>query len=215
MQNPKNGAWLKIIKHGLKGDFTMRIQSKMAALAIGGFFLLTVQACDPQVAPQPYPGPVPYIMVPDVAEAVAVLIPTEGNTVTGTINFLKMDSGIRVIGDISGLDPGKHGFHIHQYGNCSALDGTSAGGHFNPYNKPHGSPTDSERHVGDLGNIIADETPVAHYERIDGTLSFSGEDSIIGRSVVIHSDEDDFVTQPTGNAGSRVACGVIGIAAEE
>ena len=193
----------------------MKMSAKLTMAAMGCFLMLTVFACSTEEIPQAYPPVVPIEVKSDVTRAVAVLIPTEGNEVTGTINFIKMDSGIRVIADITGLEPGKHGFHIHQYGNCSALDGTSAGGHFNPFDKPHGAPTDAERHVGDLGNVIANEGPVAHYERIDGILSFDGKESIIGRSVILHAGEDDYKTQPTGNAGERVACGVIGIADEE
>jgi Cu-Zn family superoxide dismutase len=192
----------------------MKISAKLTMAAMGCFLALTFFACSTEEVAQTYPPVVPIEVKSDVTKAVAVLIPTEGNEVTGTINFIKMDSGIRVIADITGLEPGKHGFHIHQYGNCSALDGTSAGGHFNPFDKPHGAPTDAERHVGDLGNVIANEGPVAHYERIDGILSFDGKESIIGRSVILHAGEDDYKTQPTGNAGARVACGVIGIAAE-
>jgi superoxide dismutase, Cu-Zn family len=193
----------------------MKTQAKMASAAIVCFLLLTAFACSPEEIAQTYPPAVPIVAGPDVTKAIAVLIPTEGNKVTGNINFIKMDGGIRIIADISGLEPGKHGFHIHEYGNCSSLDGSSAGGHFNPHNKPHGAPNDAERHVGDLGNVIADENRVAHYERIDGVISLSGEDSIIGRGVIVHAGEDDLKTQPTGNAGARVACGVIGIAAEE
>ena len=193
----------------------MKIQAKMGAAAIGCFLLLTALACSSGEVAQTSQPAVPGVTGPDVTEAVAVLMPTEGNKVTGTINFIKMDSGIRVVADISGLEPGKHGFHIHEYGNCSAPDGTSAGGHFNPHNEPHGAPTDAKRHVGDLGNVIADENHVAHYELIDNVVSFTGENSIIGRGVIVHSGEDDLKTQPTGNAGARVACGVIGIAAEK
>jgi Cu-Zn family superoxide dismutase len=79
---------------------------------------------------------------------------------------------------------------------------------------PHGGPTDVQRHVGDLGNIVADEQGNAHYDWTDTKLSFNGEDSIIGRGVIVHAGEDDLKSQPTGNAGARVACGVIGVAEE-
>jgi Cu-Zn family superoxide dismutase len=149
---------------------------------------------------------------PAITEAVAVLQPTEGNVVHGIVTFTKIEEGIKVVADVEGLSPGKHGFHIHEYGDCSAPEGTSAGGHFNPDNMPHGAPTDMKRHVGDLGNLEADAEGKAHYERIDKIISFSGHHSIIGRAVIIHAGEDDLTTQPTGNAGPRVACGVIGIA---
>lgn len=98
------------------------------------------------------------------------------------------------------------------YGDCSAPDGTSAGGHYNPFGAEHGASTDTNRHVGDLGNIVANQDSVAHYEWTDPMLELNGAFSIIGRAVVVHADEDDLESQPTGNAGARVACGVIGIA---
>jgi Cu-Zn family superoxide dismutase len=149
---------------------------------------------------------------PDIQKAVAVLHPTLGNDVTGVVTFAKTANGIEVIADIDGLTPGKHGFHIHEYGDCSAGDATSAGGHFNPNNMPHGNRTEAQRHVGDLGNIVADSTGKAHLEWTDMLLAFSGPNDIIGRAVVVHGGEDDLQSQPSGNAGPRVACGVIGIA---
>jgi Cu-Zn family superoxide dismutase len=148
-----------------------------------------------------------------VTEAVCVLYPTEGNGVSGVVTFTKSESGIDIVADIEGLSPGKHGFHIHQLGDCTASDGTSAGGHFDPENKPHGGPADEERHVGDLGNITADENGKAHLEMTDDVIALSGSHSIVGRAVVVHAGEDDLTSQPTGAAGARVACGVIGIAA--
>jgi len=147
-----------------------------------------------------------------VKKAVAVIHPTEGNSVSGTVTFTKVDNGIKIVADISGLTPGKHGFHIHEYGDCTAKDGTSAGGHFNPENVKHGGPNDKVRHVGDLGNLDAGQDGKAHYERVDNVIAFSGSHDIIGRAIIIHAGEDDLNTQPTGAAGARVACGVIGIA---
>ena len=144
--------------------------------------------------------------------AVAVLRPTAGSTVSGTITFTKVQDGIKVVADIDGLKPGVHGFHVHEFGDLTAADGTSAGGHFNPHNTAHGAPSDQLRHVGDLGNVVADEHGHAHYEWTDSMIKFSGIDSIIGRSVVVHAGADDLHSQPTGNAGARVAAGVIGIA---
>ncbi len=148
----------------------------------------------------------------NVVKAIAVLHPTEGNQVSGTVTFSQGANGIKIVADVEGLTPGKHGFHIHELGDCSAADATSAGGHFNPKNKQHGAPDDFDRHAGDLGNLEANENGVAQYERVDKFLTFRGPNSIIGRAVIIHAGEDDFKTQPTGAAGARVACGVIGIA---
>ena len=147
--------------------------------------------------------------VSPVEHAIAVLHPTEGSSVTGTVTFTKVQGGVKVVAEINGLTPGKHGFHIHEYGDISSPDGKSAGGHFNPFNKKHGAPTDTERHVGDLGNVVADESGHAHYEWVDPLIQLSGINSIIGRAIVVHHGEDDLHTQPTGNAGSRIGCGII------
>jgi superoxide dismutase, Cu-Zn family len=144
--------------------------------------------------------------------AVAVLHPTTGNAVEGQVTFTKADGGVKVSAHITGLTPGKHGFHIHEYGDCTAPDGTSAGGHFNPEGNPHGAPTDAKRHEGDLGNVEANDQGVADLEYVDTHASFEGESSILGRGVIVHAGADDLKTQPTGNAGGRVACGVIGAA---
>ena len=147
-------------------------------------------------------------------KAVAKLAPTKGNDVVGTVTFTKVEGGVRVVAELTGLKPGEHGFHIHEKGDCTAPDGTSAGGHFNPGKHPHAGPDAAERHAGDLGNITADAAGKAHYERVDKELKLTGDDSIIGRSVIVHEKVDDLKTQPTGNAGARVACGVI-VAAKE
>jgi len=148
----------------------------------------------------------------DQMKAICLLYPTEGNEVSGTVTFTSTPDGVTVTADIFGLTPGKHGFHIHEFGDCSAADGTSAGGHFNPDRTSHGGPHDQIRHEGDLGNLEADETGRARLSFVDPTLSLSGSHTIIGYSIIVHAQEDDLVSQPTGNAGARVACGVIGIA---
>ena len=148
-------------------------------------------------------------------KAICVLHPTKGNDVTGTVTFTRQGDSVKIVADVEGLTPGKHGFHIHQFGDCSAPDGTSAGGHYNPENATHGGPNDEVRHAGDLGNIEAGEDGTAHLEMTDSMISLVGEHSVIGRAVVIHAGEDDLTTQPTGAAGARVACGVIGIGNQE
>lgn len=146
------------------------------------------------------------------ADAVAVLVPTAGSTTTGTVIFAKTGQGLRVVATLSGLSPGPHGFHIHQFGDCRAPDAASAGGHFNPGKTAHGAPDAEIRHVGDLGNIVADDSGVAKMDAVITGLQLKGPDAIIGRSVIVHADPDDLKTQPTGAAGARLACGVIGIA---
>jgi superoxide dismutase, Cu-Zn family len=148
---------------------------------------------------------------PEAARAVAVLLPTKGSKVEGTVTFTRGEKGIRVQADVSGLAPGKHGFHIHEFGDSSSPDGMAAGGHFNPHKMEHGAPTAEKRHVGDLGNLEADSAGHATLDLVDPALSFSGSSSILGRGVVVHEKPDDF-GQPTGNAGGRVAVGVIGVA---
>lgn len=142
-------------------------------------------------------------------KAVAILSPTKGSDVKGKIEFLQLTDGVSIIGDVTGLKPGEHGFHIHEFGDCSAPDAKSAGGHFNPESVLHGGPLDLPRHMGDLGNIKADDAGNAHYEAVNHLIRMDGPNSIIGHSVIVHEDRDDYVSQPTGNAGGRLACGVI------
>src|SRR6266403_5681782 len=111
-------------------------------------------------------------------KAVAVLHPTQGNNVSGTITFTEVADGVQVHAEVTGLTPGKHGFHVHECGDCTAADASSAGGHFNPMKKPHGAPDAAERHAGDLGNLEADSTGKAHLELKDKMLKLSGENSI-------------------------------------
>jgi Cu-Zn family superoxide dismutase len=147
-----------------------------------------------------------------VNHAIAVLQPTKGNAVHGTVSYEAVANGVHVVADISGLTPGKHGFHIHEFGDCSAEDGSSAGGHFNPGGMSHGAPTAETRHAGDMGNIAADKDGHAMLDYVDHVMTLTGERSILGHAVIVHEKEDDLKSQPTGNAGARVACGVIGIA---
>ena len=149
---------------------------------------------------------------PSFAAAVAVLIPTLGNEVHGVVRFTKVDGGVRVVAEVSGLKPGRHGFHVHEFGDASALDGSAAGGHFNPGHENHGAPMAEHRHAGDLGNLEADATGHAVLDYVDAKLALDGPASIIGRGLIVHADPDDLLTQPTGNAGKRVACGAIGVA---
>jgi len=144
---------------------------------------------------------------------VASLHATEGNEdVHGYVTFQPTAGGVDVLAHVEGLEPGqRHGFHIHEYGDCSAADGTSAGGHFNPHGSRHGAPHEGERHSGDLGNLSADHTGMAHLEEVYTHFEMSGPDSILGRAVIVHAAADDLESQPTGDAGARVACGVIGV----
>jgi len=142
-------------------------------------------------------------------KAICNLSPTQGNNVSGTITFTQNKKGVRVVADLQGLSKGKHGFHIHEFGDCSSPDGMSAGGHYNPEGKSHGAPMDMSRHMGDMGNIEADESGKAHLEYTDAMIKLNGPNSIVGKSVIVHKGADDLKSQPVGNAGPRVACGVI------
>ena len=145
----------------------------------------------------------------DETKAIAVLSSASGSKVAGTVTFTKSGDGVRVVANITGLKPGKHGFHVHEFGDCSAPDATSAGGHFNPTNDPHAGHDADERHMGDLGNIEADSSGKAQLNLTDKKIEI---DAIIGKAVIVHEKADDLKTQPTGDAGGRIACGVIGVA---
>lgn len=169
--------------------------------------LVGFTACGGEPTPEPPPEPEESAAL----EAAATLAPTEGSTVAGTVTFVQEGGQVYVAAHVTGLEPGLHGFHIHENGDCSAPDGTSAGGHFNPDGVDHAGPTAAVKHRGDLGNIEASEDGMAHHE---ATLSFitleEGQPhSIIGRGLIVHAGEDDLTSQPTGAAGGRLACGVI------
>lgn len=142
--------------------------------------------------------------------AVANLVVNTEKNLKGVIEFTETNAGVTVVTKIDGLTPGPHGFHIHETGDCSKADFTSAGGHFNPAKKAHGSHQSDPSHAGDLGNLVADKDMKAYTTiQTQGVTLGEGENSIIGKAVIIHKDADDYKTQPTGNAGGRVACGVI------
>ena len=143
--------------------------------------------------------------------AVAEMLAKSGSAVTGQISFVQQKDGVLVQVALTGLTPGLHGFHIHENGDCSAEDASSAGAHFNPTSEQHGAPTAENHHVGDFGNVVADDSGAGKYERVLSFISLSGVNSIIGKSVVVHADADDMAAQPAGNSGARVACGVIAV----
>ena len=145
-----------------------------------------------------------------VTKAIAVLQPTKGNSVQGAVTFTKVADGVRVEANVTGLTPGKHGFHVHQFGDLSSADGSAAGGHFNPAGHQHAGPDAENRHAGDMGNIEADASGAGKLAYTDKQLQLDGANSILGRGVVVHAKEDDLKSQPSGEAGPRVAVGVIG-----
>jgi Cu-Zn family superoxide dismutase len=142
--------------------------------------------------------------------AVANLEPTNGNTARGTVTFTQDGDHVRVSANLSGLKPGaEHGFHVHEKGDCSSGDGMSAGGHFNPDGKPHG-PQSGAHHDGDMPALVADSYGNANatFNLKAVTVGGAAHD-LVGKGLIVHRDPDDYKTQPTGNAGPRIACAVI------
>jgi superoxide dismutase, Cu-Zn family len=141
---------------------------------------------------------------PPAREAIAQLAPTQGSAVTGSLALAPSPAGVRITGTVQGLAPdGEFGFHVHERGDCSAPDASSAGAHFNPDQARHGNPGGAEHHAGDMLNIRADSEGVA---QVDTTAA--GTD-LVGKAIVVHESPDDYTTQPSGTSGKRIACGVI------
>lgn len=137
------------------------------------------------------------------------LEPKSASTVAGTLHFEEVGDGVKITGEIKNLTPGNHGFHIHEKGDCSSADAASAGGHFNPENAAHGAPDAAAHHAGDFGNLVADEHGVAKVDMLEKGRTLQGANSLTGHAVVVHGGADDLTSQPAGNSGPRVACGVI------
>jgi Cu-Zn family superoxide dismutase len=148
----------------------------------------------------------------DGARAIAALEPTKGNTTSGTVTFTQQGGKVLVNARVSGLKPNaEHGFHVHEKGDCSSGDGNSAGGHFNPDGKPHGHGGGTgPHHAGDMPNLKADAAGNASASFSLSTISVGGGTTdVVGRGLIVHAYPDDYRTQPTGNAGARLACAVI------
>lgn len=142
--------------------------------------------------------------------ATATLTPTNGQTANGTVTFTQnADNSVTVSVKLTGVPAGVHGFHVHDKGDCGD-NGNAAGGHFNPNNAPHGAPTDVSHHAGDFGNVEADASGNVNESRtLHGITVTAGANSVVGHAVILHASPDDLKTQPTGNAGARIACGVV------
>ena len=149
----------------------------------------------------------------DGARAVATLQPTKGNAAAGTVTFTQQGGKVLVNARVTGLKPNAdHGFHVHEKGDCTTKDdGTATGGHFNPAGKPHGhGGAVPEHHAGDMPNLRSDASGTASASFSLATLSVgSGANDVVGKGLIVHKDPDDYKTQPTGNAGARIACAVI------
>lgn len=176
--------------------------------------LLALSACGggaeapaPEPAPPASPAPAPP---PEPATATATLQGRTGTETAGTVTFTQDGDVVRVVAVVSGAAAGDHGFHVHENGDCSAADFTSAGGHFNPTAGIHGGPSAEERHAGDLGNITIGEDGTGRLELTTDMLTVAvGPESVVGRAIILHEKADDLVSQPTGDAGGRVACGIV------
>jgi len=147
---------------------------------------------------------------PDGPSATAVMRPASGSQAHGSVTFTQVGTRVRVNAEIAALSPGMHGIHIHEKGDCTAPDATSAGPHFNPAAKKHGAPDSTEHHGGDLGNLNANEYGKATLSiMVDGISVGKGADGVIGRGVIVHAKADDLKTDPAGNSGERIGCGVV------
>lgn len=168
----------------------------------------------PAVVPASPPQATPPQATPHapVAQAIANVAPASGSLVSGRLTLVPMGDGVHLRGDLGGLVPGStHGFHIHANGDCSAADASSAGGHFNPAAAPHGHAGSGPHHAGDIDNLVAGANGVAHVDAHVADVSLGGDPrtDILGRALVVHALPDDYHSQPAGNSGARVACGVI------
>ncbi len=146
-----------------------------------------------------------------LTEAVAIIGAASGSDLTGIAMFMQEGDAITVFIEIEGVSPGLHAVHIHETGDCSAPDGSSADGHWNPTDAPHGKWGVGEFHLGDLGNIEVDEDGIGTFELTTNLWEIgTGSDlDIVGKGIIVHAGADDFTSQPSGNAGARIGCGVI------
>lgn len=197
----------------------MRISTTLLCLALA----LALSTCqrtaepDPATAGNAATAPVAdnvAASAPAADRATVTLAPTQGNQTAGQVSFIVSDGTIRVTGQVTGLKPGsEHGFHVHEFGDCSAPDASSAGDHFNPSQKPHAAP--GQGHDGAMHNLRADDQGNATVDDIlpaKVNIGRGDDFDIVGHALIVHSDADDYVSQPVGNAGARLACGVIAAA---
>lgn len=173
--------------------------------------LLALAACSSPPPPKPAP-PLPPAPPSNVRQAEAALASASSSLVSGRVVLLPVPQGVRVTGTVGGLRPGgSFGFHVHERGDCSAVDASSAGGHFNPTASAHGRSAAGPHHLGDMDNLVADGEGVVQIDRVLGGVSLGtgAPNDVLGKAVIVHADADDYRTQPSGNAGARLACGVI------
>lgn len=179
----------------------------MKSLKFLPLLLILIAGCTPEKTEQ-NDAEIPSAADGMITKAVAEVNALGDRNINGTVSFEEAEGGVLVTATVYGLEAGKHGIHIHQYGDCTAADGSSAGGHYNPEGHEHGSPEEDNRHMGDLGNIVSVGGEVATLEYTDNNIDLQ---KIAGRGLILHAGADDLSSLPSGDAGSRIACGVIGI----
>jgi Cu-Zn family superoxide dismutase len=211
------------------GDRNRATRTAAGVLAFAG--LTALAACMPDTTPQdsetadtnataPAPvlpaspeaggDPVTVARIESVPTARASLRPTMGNMASGVVEFTETpEGGLAISVELAELAEGNHGLHIHETGDCSAPDASSAGEHFNPGDRAHGSPNDEIHHAGDLGNVSADARGIVVANLETSELALEGDYGVVNRAIIVHTGEDDFQSQPSGNSGDPVACGVI------
>lgn len=186
----------------------MKTRETIRIATVGAFGAL-LAACSSTPPPKPAPAPA---AVHQLRAATANIAPASGTLVSGRLNIEAVDGGVRIRGELGGLGRGtQHAIHVHERGDCSAADGSSAGGHFNPTNALHGRAGQGPHHVGDMDNLRADANGVAQVDiHLRGVVLGGGAPvDVLGRAIIVHAAPDDYSSQPSGNAGARIGCGVI------
>ncbi|HZF27927.1 MAG TPA: superoxide dismutase family protein [Gammaproteobacteria bacterium] len=206
------------------------LRSSVGSMLVAGAIAVVTLGCEqqpagdgarlapPEAASADRAAPPPLALAPRTETdapprtvARATLEPTAGNDARGTVYFAESGTTVTLDVMLSGLTPGPHGIHVHEFGDCSAADASSAGKHLNPHDAPHGAPTDARdaRHPGDLGNVVADQAGNVRTSLQDAVLGSEPDFQMIGHALVVHAGEDDLESPPSGNSGAPVACGVI------
>jgi len=188
---------------------TRLVLASVVVAALAACATTTPTPAPPAATAMPVPGPMPSGRM-----AVANLAGASGSLVSGKLMLMAMDDGVHITGDVGGLDPNSvHGFHIHETGDCSAADASSAGGHFNPTGSAHGRAESMPHHAGDIDNIVANASGVAHVDAhvMGVSLGTGAGNDIAHRALVVHAAPDDYHSQPSGNSGARIGCGVIAV----
>lgn len=189
----------------------MKFYATCCSLALLGLFAGCQKSTQTSADAMPTAASTAPVAKAATARAIVAISPIGASGVSGQINLsaLADDAGVKFDGELVGLSPGGHGMHVHEVGSCDSPDGMSAGGHFNPTSAPHGTIDAADSHVGDLGNVVADAHGKASLSLIKGAARLSGPATLIGRSIIVHKDADDFKSQPAGASGARIGCGII------